>query len=214
MTQIKFCGLTHEDDIQHATKHDADHVGLVVHAPKSHRNLEPAKARSLAQAVRGSVNTVLVTIPQQGDKVHDALTTVTPDILQIPHTQDPPVRIAEEHDARLWLALGLKATPEATVQAIQDALTVADRVVLDALKDGYGGHGDTLDWASVANILEHIPREDIVLAGGLTPQNVGEAVAAVGPGCVDVSSGIETDGVNDPERMRAFAQAARGEVSA
>lgn len=214
MTEIKFCGLTREHDIHHASQNQADHLGLVVHAPKSHRNLDPNEARTLAQTAKGEANTVLVTVTQDHETIQEALDTVNPDILQLPNNEDPPAGIVDDHGARLWLALGLEATPKETVDAIEDALSVADRIVLDALKGGYGGHGEALDWGTVSCIIEQVPQERVVLAGGLTAENVADAIKLVDPCCVDVSSGIETDGVNNPARMRAFAQAVRGEVSA
>lgn len=214
MTEIKFCGLTREHDIHTASQNQADHLGLVVHAPESHRNLDPDEARTLAQTAPGQANTVLVTITQDHQTIQEALDIVNPDVLQLPNSEDPPAGIADDHGARLWLALGLEATTKMTVGSIEDALSVADRVVLDALKGGYGGHGEALDWGAVSRIIEQVPRERVVLAGGLTAENVADAVKLVDPGCVDVSSGIETDGVNDPARMRAFAQAVRGVVTA
>ncbi len=214
MTEIKYCGLTTPRDIHHATEHDADHIGLVVHAPRSHRNLDPAQARTLARTAPGTTNTVLVTVTQSYETLHDALDTVNPDTLQLPYDTKPPHELAEDHGVGLWLAMGIKDTLKASVRVIEDALSVADRVVLDALKDGYGGHGEALDWDAVRRIVDKVPRERIVLAGGLTSDNVREAASTVRPGCVDVSSGIETDGVNDPDRMRAFARAVREEVSA
>lgn len=214
MTEIKFCGLTREHDIHNASKNQADHLGLVVHAPESHRNLDPDEAQALAQTAQGDANTVLVTVTQDHATIRKALDTVNPDILQLPNSKDPPAGITDDHGARLWLALGLEASPKETLDAIEDALSVADRVVLDALKGGYGGHGEALDWGTVSRIMEQVPRERVVLAGGLTAENVADAIKLVDPCCVDVSSGIETDGVNDPARMRAFAQAVRGEVTA
>lgn len=214
MTEIKFCGLTREQDIHHASRNQADHLGLVVHAPKSHRNLDLEKARTLAQTAPNEANTVLVTITQDHETIQASLETVNPDVLQMPKSEDPPAGIARDHGARLWLALGLEATTKKTVDAIEDALNAADRVVLDALKGGYGGQGEALDWDAVSRIIEQVPRDRVVLAGGLTPENVTSAIKLVDPGCVDVSSGIETDGVNDSARMHAFAQAVHGEVTA
>ena len=100
---------------------------------------------------------------------------------------------------------------EATSRTIRDADELAadgHRVQLDKYEAGAkGGTGRTFDWRVAARVAE---RHDIMLAGGLDPDNVRSAIDAVSPWCVDVSSGVETDGVKDPARIRAFAAAVKG----
>ena len=95
---------------------------------------------------------------------------------------------------------------DASLSRVQTGSAMA--VLLDRAEDGaFGGTGKTLDWGLVAEIAAAMP---VWLAGGLTPENVTPAVKAVGPWCVDVSSGVETDGVKDVAKIRAFIAAAKG----
>ncbi|MBM3945757.1 MAG: phosphoribosylanthranilate isomerase, partial [SAR202 cluster bacterium] len=96
---------------------------------------------------------------------------------------------------------------EHTLRRVEEVLAAGHKALLDSYEPGHlGGTGRTFDWAVARRIAQ---RHDIVLAGGLTPDNVGEAIAAVRPWGVDVSSGVETGGVKDDAKIRAFAAAVR-----
>lgn len=93
-----------------------------------------------------------------------------------------------------------------------EAARVADAVVLDALTpDGYGGTGNRVDAETALSVVKACARP-VVLAGGLTPDNVAEAIRAIRPWGVDVATGVETDGVRDPAKVRAFVAAAKGAI--
>lgn len=210
MTRVKLCGLRTVEEIDHAIRSGADRVGIVVQAPRSHRNVPLEKARELVDAASPG-KAVLVTPTGDRQALHEALDAVEPGTVQATGPLDAQaLQEARERGVRLWRGLRPRKNVEDTLAGIRDALTVADRVVLDALQQGYGGRGEAVDRALARSVVEQAPEGSIVLAGGLTPDNVGSVVSTVGPWCVDVSSGIETDEENDPERMRAFVDAAKG----
>lgn len=211
MTRVKLCGLTRREEVAHAAKVGAEIVGLVVQAPASHRNLSLGTAAELVQAAPETVDTALVSPTDDAEALASAVDRVNPDVVQATGEIDhgTVAATAEAAGADAWRGLGLKGTAEETVHAARTILDTCQAVVLDALASGYGGHGETIDWAHAARAVDRLPRTAIVLAGGLTPENVAEAIHRVDPWCVDVSSGIETDERNDPDRMRDFVTHAK-----
>lgn len=212
MTRFKFCGLTSSHEIQRATELGASFVGVVVQAPKSHRDLPLERARTLVDGVPEDVGTVLVTPTHDGDALDQATATVGPDVVQV--SGDPPPeaveRVRSEHGVATWKSARPMGELDAALAELTELGELHDAVVLDAVRDGYGGHGERIDWSRAADLVDRLGRLPVVLAGGLTPGNVADAIEQVAPWCVDVSTGIETDQTKDPERMRAFARAVRG----
>lgn len=211
MTRMKFCGLSSTEEVEQAAELGAGYVGFVVQAPRSHRDLDLERARTLIEEAPVDVRTVLVTPTHDGDALREAVATCRPDIVQV--SGRPPEAAVEdvldEHGLESWKSASLGPDVDATVNEITPLQTVHDAVLLDAVEDGYGGHGRTIDWATAGAVAEELDAFPLVLAGGLTPENVTEAIRRVGPWCVDVSSGIETDGSKDPKQMEAFARAVR-----
>lgn len=213
MTRIKFCGLASPEEIELATDLGASYVGIVVQAPKSHRNQDLATAEALIDAAPVDVRTVLVTPTHDADALREAVDTCRPEVVQI--SGDPPRDAIEDvidaHDVDTWKSARLASGVDETVTELTALQTVHDAAVLDALEDGYGGHGQTIDWVTAGAVVEELSGFPVVLAGGLTPTNVSEAIRRVTPWCVDVSSGVEADQVKDPEKMQSFASAVRGQ---
>lgn len=208
---VKLCGLQSEADVEAAVDAEATHAGFLVQAPKSHRNLDLDEAADLADEASDQLTTVLVTPADDPDEVRKALDEVPVDVVQASGDIEPEqlAAIAEEADVDVWKALALADEAHATIAEVDRyAEAGIDAVVLDALEAGYSGSGEQIDWGHANQVRRSIAIE-LVLAGGLTLDNVAEAVQAVDPWCVDVSSGIETDQANDPDKMQAFVQAAR-----
>jgi len=201
MTRIKLCGLTREEDIATANELQPDYVGFVFW-PRSSRCVSPETAQLLKAQLDTSIAAVGVFVDAPANQVASLLDEGTIDIAQL-H--------GHENDAYIAAVRSLLATSTQKVLVkafvVNDAADLhaasqssADMVLLDA---GLGG-GTPFDWS----LLEQFERP-YFLAGGLNADNVAEALAFTGAAAVDTSSGIETDGVKDPAKMRAFVQAVR-----
>lgn len=209
--KIKMCGLTRVGDVAAAVAAGADYVGLVSF-PRSPRHLEIAEAAALARAVPEGITRVALVVDAD-DAALDALTGAVPiNMLQL-HGRETPARVSEIR-ARTGLPV-MKAVGLATADDLPQIAgyeAAADQLLIDAKPpEGAarpGGNALAFDWALIAGRRWALPW---MLAGGLTPANVAEAVQRTGARQLDVSSGIESaPGVKDAEAMCAFAGAARG----
>ena len=204
MTFVKICGIRDEATLEAAI--EADAVGFVVNSPKSHRDLPHDAARALVRKAGPFQVTVAVTAERDPDALHAICRDVRPHALQVPFRAGQSAFAALKQSFPM-LRILVSCRPE-DAHLLPDG--VADGVVLDAATlDGYGGTGQRTDWgrARVAREATSVP---VVLAGGLTPETVAEAIRAVRPYGVDVSSGVETDRVKDAEKVRAFIRNAKG----
>lgn len=206
--RVKICGLSEPAHVQAAAEAGAAYVGFVFFA-KSPRNVTPEQARDLALAAPPGVAKVALVV-NATDAELDAILGAAPiDILQL-HGAEPPERVTELR-ARFGLPV-MKAVGVADagdLAALETYAQVADQLLVDAKPpkdaDLPGGNGLSFDWRLVAGRRWAVPW---MLAGGLTPQNVAEAVRLTGAQQVDVSSGVETSpGVKDVGLIRAFIKA-------
>lgn len=196
-TRIKFCGMARVEDVRLAAELGVDAVGLIF-APRSPRRLELAQARVLRAALPPFVTAVALLMDAEIAHVQAILQTVKPALLQFHGAEKP------EDCARYGLPF-LKAVPMAIPEgaAIYAArYPEAIGFVFDSHAAGEtGGSGRRFDWS-------RLPRgigRPVLLAGGLDPENVFEAVRSVRPYAVDVSSGIESaPGIKDAKKMRRF----------
>ncbi len=208
--RVKLCGLTALSDIDVAVAAGAAYVGFVFF-PKSPRHLDVARAAAMSATVPAGICKVGL-IVDADDAMLDLVTSAVPlDMLQL-HGSETPDRV-RAIKARYGLPV-MKAVGVATssdLVALDTYCRVADQVLVDAKppKDAQlpGGNGLAFDWQLIAGRRWPVPW---MLAGGLTPDNVAEAVRLTGARQVDVSSGIESaPGVKDPDLMRAFVAAAK-----
>ncbi|WP_255167685.1 phosphoribosylanthranilate isomerase [Natrononativus amylolyticus] len=210
MTRVKICGITRERDLERAVDAGADAVGVVCDVPiETPRSVSTARATELVAATPPFVTAVLVTMPAGPERAIELVEAVEPDAVQI-HGEMRPGDLAyvrAKVDARVMLAVGADRVDTA---GIYD--DVVDALVVDSVgDDGGGGTGETHDWerthAATASLSS-----PVVLAGGLTPENVSGAVETVSPFAVDVASGVEAEGgVKDGAAVRSFvARAKRG----
>ena len=199
MTKMKFCGLTGESDIDVANELRPEYVGFVF-APKSKRYVTPERAAELKRQLAAGIKAVGVFVNDDLYHVAELLNRGIIDIAQLHGSED------EEYIGHLRQLTGkpiIRAYRIKTAEDIAEAeKCTADHVLLDS----GAGTGEVFDWKLIKNM-----KRPYFLAGGLSPDNVENAVEQLSPYAVDVSSGIETDGVKDKAKMAAFAAAVRGE---
>ncbi len=200
MVRIKVCGIRTEQDGLGAAQAGADFVGVIL-AP-ARRQVSVAQAKRIAAAVRSSgrpARVVGVFVNSPAREVNRIAGECGLDYVQL--SGDESLAYCQEIERPVIKAVHVgTAAPD---------LETREGVVylLDTHVGGrYGGTGTTFDWSLARQISR---RTSVILAGGLTPENVGQAIREVGPWGVDVSSGVETDGVKDMNKIRAFIAAAR-----
>jgi len=201
-TRVKICGLTRNSDVAAAVAVGADAIGFVFHAA-SPRGVAPEHARSFVQGLPPFVTSVGLFVDAEPASVRNVLARVPLDALQF-HGQESP----DYCDAfqRPWIK-ALRVRPGLDLGPLAQAYAAARGLLLDTYDPAVpGGTGRCFDWDLVPGWLA--PR--IILAGGLTPTNVAEAVRRVRPYALDVSGGVESaKGIKDSAKMAAFLQGVR-----
>jgi len=217
MFQIKICGLTSMEDARATVEAGADAVGLNFY-PKSARSIPVDVARRIVDILPRQIVKVGLFVNAQVDELIDIVEQVGLDLIQL-HGDEPP-----EYLARLGVRPVLRAfrLTQAGLPPIFSYLDECERlgfpprmVLMDSYRKGeYGGTGETANWGVAAEYAQMNSRPPLVLAGGLTPENVADAIRAVHPAAVDTASGVEfTPGHKDPSRVEAFVRAAREAMS-
>lgn len=213
MTSAKICGIRGEAALEAALDGGARFIGLVFVA-KSPRNIDIARAAEIAALARGRIRIVALLADADDALIAAVVAGVAPDMLQL-HGRETPERVADIR-ARFGLPL-IKAVGVASQADVAAAFAyyapgrLADLVLLDAKPppgaEITGGHGVPFDWRILAAVPIDTP---YMLAGGLTPDNVREAILKTGAPYVDVSSGVETGpGEKSPELIERFLLAVK-----
>lgn len=199
MTKIKLCGLTRPEDITAANVLEPDFVGFVF-APKSRRCVTAEQSKALRNHLLPSIQAVGVFVDEEPERVADLLEEGIIDLAQLHGGED------EDYLKRLRALTEkpiIQAFPIKTPKDLERAqASSADNILLDS----GAGTGIPFDWTLLKNF-----RRPYLLAGGLGPDNVAQAIGFLHPWGVDVSSGIETGGMKDFHKMAAFVAAVRKE---
>jgi phosphoribosylanthranilate isomerase len=202
-TRIKLCGITTLDDAQMAVDVGAWAVGCILW-PQSPRMCEPAEAARIAAAVRRRALVCGVFVNQHLDEVTDLVDAIGLTMVQLHGDEGPAYcgEVARRTGAKVMKAAQVRS--RADVRALEAFHT--DFHLLDAHLPGLrGGTGETFDWELVRERHSKVP---LVLSGGLTPDNVAEAILATRPFAVDTASGTEASpGIKDPAKVTAFVEA-------
>ncbi len=209
--RVKICGLTREEDLAVAVAAGADAVGFIVGVPSSPRNLTLEMAEMLLSQVPIFVDSVVVTAPKSIKQLVEVCEGLKPSAIQI-HGKEPldSSEIREKiKDTRLIKTVYV--TEDALNETAIEDSKMFDALLLDSFSKGqYGGTGKVHDWTLSRQIKEAVAPVPVILAGGLKPENVKEAILKVQPYAVDVASGVElSPGVKDHEKVRAFVKKAK-----
>jgi phosphoribosylanthranilate isomerase len=218
MALAKICGLMHPEDAAFATLNGARYVGAILAGGP--RRVTPLSARAVFEAAGTLTRVIVVGHDPIDDIVRDGMAAGA-DIVQL-HGDPSPRTVSELRErwpGGIWAALRVPSDAF-DVDRASALFAVADGVVLDAFVPGaLGGTGVRIDWRAIEQPLRAVralPDSNalLVLAGGLTPENVASGIARLSPDVVDVSSGVErAPGVKDHDRMQRFLAAVRGERS-
>jgi phosphoribosylanthranilate isomerase len=212
VTRIKICGLTQIEPALLAGQAGVDFIGLVF-AP-SRRQVTPEKGRTLVQAVRGLAprpQVVGVFVNRSAEEVNRIADHCSLDWVQLSGHES----WAYCQKIKKPIIKVIHVSPGMTVEEVLSNIETGYRMLaqkefvclLDAEVGGaYGGTGQAFDWGLARAVSARFP---VMVAGGLTPTNVGQLLMAVKPWGVDVSSGVETDSQKDPAKIRAFIEAVR-----
>ena len=209
--QVKICGITNEEDAVWAVNLGADFIGLNFYG-ESPRKVSLEKAHEIASKVPPFVKCAGIFVDQSFVEIEKVLKKVPLQVIQLHGSEkkEDLEKIKSQCRVQIWKAI--RVENEGSLNQIQEFAGLADAVLLDAWKGGQaGGTGETFDWdLAVKAKAFGIP---IFLAGGLNPENVGEAISRTDPKGVDAASGVEKNGhprKKDMEKMKSFIMTAKG----
>lgn len=203
MVRVKICGITNLEDARLAADLGAHALGFIFY-PKSPRSVAPDAARDIIRALPPFVLTVGVFVDEEAGVVRDIASQAGLDWVQV-HGRERP-----DYCKSLGRRVikGFRVKGQDIFEKLQQYQGAVQAFLLDAYKPGHpGGTGETFDWDLARRAAQYGP---IILAGGLTANNLAEAIRIAQPAAVDVASGVEaTPGRKDPKRLRAFFEAIR-----
>lgn len=204
MVRIKICGITNLEDALLAAELGADALGFIFYPP-SPRSVAPDAARAIIAQLPPLVSTVGVFVDEAASTVKELAAQVGLDWVQL-HGKEPP-EYCRALDRRVIKVFRIQ--DESSLTDLATYGDVAQAFLLDTYKKGMvGGTGETFNWDLALEAKKFGP---IILAGGLTADNVARAIAAAQPQAVDLASGVEASpGKKDPEKLKAFFVAIKG----
>jgi len=210
VTRIKVCGIMNQMELSQAVSAGVDAVGFVVEIENSRHRLSADEAALLIKKVPVFTKSVAVIAPNDANEAVELAGRTGADILQVHGSLSPADMLELKGRVHQKLVAAVAAGTES--KAVQSFAKSADAILLDTLAGGkLGGTGAVHDWNHSAEITKSLNAISIpvILAGGLKPENVAAAIRTVKPYAVDVSSGTETAGKKDPEKILSFVREVR-----
>lgn len=200
MTKIKICGLRTVADVQKVNPYRPEYVGFVF-AKSSKRNISADSAAELAGALHPGIRRVGVFVNQTADEIVSLVQRGIIHAVQLHGEEDEAFlqALKKQVDCPLIRAVPVGDSPPVKLDS------AADFLLFDRASSQRGGTGASFDWQLLSGV-----QRPYFLAGGLRTDNISQALALTAPYCVDVSSGVETDGIKDEEKIRLFIQRVRG----
>lgn len=199
--RVKICGLRRPQDVEAANEARPDYVGFVVDFPRSRRSVPASELAALSRLVRPGIRRAGVFVDEPIEEIAKLFESGTIDVAQLHGSED------EAYLSRLRATCDVPVIQAFRMRDVEDVeRTMASSADLVLLDNGQGT-GHTFDWSLARDV-----RRPFMLAGGLGPKNVAQAIRAVHPWGVDMSGGVETEGTKDPIKMRAAVAAAKGAI--
>jgi phosphoribosylanthranilate isomerase len=201
-TRFKICGLTRREDVEAAVNAGASYLGFIFYA-KSPRNINPERVREISRDLPEGVKKVGVFVNYPLEEIERIVKLCALDVVQL-HGDESPEFARQLQGVEVWKALNLRSADD-----VKYAETYpADLVLIDAMsKEQRGGTGKLSNWALATDLNSKRP---IILAGGISPDNVMEAIEKVKPAIVDVNSGVETaPGIKDKDKISLIGKIIR-----
>lgn len=209
--KVKICGIKTERDLVMALNAGADAVGFITEVPvDSPRKISLAEASRLISKVPVFVASVLVIMPENAEQAVRMIQAARPAAVQIHNALGiSELNKIKETGVKLIKTIPVSADSETLIKQVSEFHGIADAVLLDTVLDGNsGGTGVPHNWEISSEIVLHSGMP-VILAGGLKPENVTDAIRTVRPYAVDTASGVETDGRKDEKKVTAFIKNAR-----
>ncbi len=212
--RVKICGMKGPDSVMMAVKYGADAVGFITEVPVSTpRKIDRETARELVASTPPLVSTVMVCMPDSLENALELARFVQPDAVQVHSSmsREDLGTLKEDTGVKLIKTIHIDGRTDVgnALDEIKGLYNIADAILLDTKIDGKtGGTGTVHDWARSAEITLHSSLP-VILAGGLNPGNVADAIRTVRPYGVDTASGVETGGVKDEDKVMTFINNAR-----
>jgi phosphoribosylanthranilate isomerase len=208
--KVKICGITSNEDLVTVIEAGADAVGFVVNVSSSPRNITIEKAEKLMKNTPVFVKNVVVNVPKRLSELVETYERLRPDVLQI-HGHNLSDSVIRKKLANTRLIRGIQVKSDYTVDEAVKAANTFDAVLVDSFIPGkFGGTGEVHDWELSKRVKEKVHPKPLILAGGLNPENVQNAVHVVKPYAVDVSSGVEAKpGIKDSKKVFEFIKNAK-----
>lgn len=199
MSKIKICGLSRPCDVDYVNEAKPDFCGFIIGVPKSRRNVTPEKVRQLVKTLSPEIAPVGVFVNAPVEEIAGLTQDGTLQYVQLHGQEDEAYLAALRQKVTVPIIQAFKVTGTEDVRRAEQS--TADYILLD---NGSGGTGKTFDWSNLRNVTR-----PYILAGGLGPENLGQAVKQLAPWGTDLSSGVETDGYKDREKILAAVRAVR-----
>lgn len=193
MTRIKICGIRREEDIRYVNELRPDYIGFIFASGRK-RYIEPSQAKILKNMLHPEIQAVGVFVNESPEKILSVANDGIIDIIQLHGTEsdDTVAYLKEKSGKPVIKAFRIEKSED----VLNAAASCADYILLD---NGIGGTGEVFNW----DLIKNVGRE-FFLAGGLTAENIDEAISKCNPYTVDISSGVETDGVKDYNKIKEF----------
>lgn len=210
MVKVKICGNTNAEDAAECAKLGADFVGVIVDVPvETPRKVTAAKASEIFSAVSASAGKVAVIMPKTADEAVALYRKVHPDFLQLHGTESAALVKKLGSLVQCKIIKTVHVEGESSIEEAEKFSRHCDMLLLDTPSVKMGGSGKMHDWSVSRRIVEKVGIP-VILAGGLNPENVREAIEAVEPYAVDVSSGVEKmEGRKDYAKVKKFIKSAK-----